>query len=589
MVAKYQLNADKDGQAGSASSSEAGRTIDGESLRFLRKYAGPYRYRLTAAVATAVPIAALGGVMAWAVKKVVEYFSSGGSGKEALFWLIAGLVGVVVRGVLEVVNRQILISIHAGIEKDMRLDLYETIHNSPLDFHTHVRTGEIANLIGNDVQFAAGGVVEIYSALWRHPAVIVCLTGVMFYFNPLLSIMGIILFPVLGACVGAVGRRAGDAERRFMEKQGRMMGSMVESLTNIREVKAFGRETGQRGELAKRCDELIASVRRVVLLKSMVWPATETLSGVTIGMMALVAYFQLKNGTTTAGSIAGCLAATVALKKPVKAVSAAAVQLQRAFAAIRRIRWVEEAAAEGRGGKSLDDPVNSVVLQDLTFSYDGRTDILKNVSVEMKRGERIAVIGASGAGKTSLLDLVTGFYPCRSGSLLVNGTDIRKIDLKSLRKRIGVVSQAPLLFDASIEDNIRYGNPDAESGDISRAVKAAGCSEMLERLPDGINTTVGEGGRRLSGGERKRVALARALARPLSVLLLDEVTSELDLCTAESILEVIDSLAGDMLIINVSHSDLILSHCDRALSLENGFVSEVSPGDILRGRRNTLR
>ena len=581
-MSKYAFNiSGADGAASYMCPDVRGHLLDPAALGFLWSYARPHCRRLGAALATAIPIALLGGVMAWAVKEVVEAFTSGEPRGVIFLWLAVGLAGVVLRSGLEILNRQILILLHARIENAIRLDLYETVHENSLDFHSHIRTGELANLIGNDVQHAAGGVVEIYGALWQRPAVLLCLVGVMLYFNPVLSLLALVLLPLLGICVSRVGRRAADAERHFMENQGQMMGTMVESLTNVRQVKAFGQESGQRETLAAKCEDLIGSIRRAVLLRSLVSPAAETLSGVTITVMAVVAFYQLRAGSTTAGDIAGCLAAALALKKPVKGLSGSVVELQRSFSAIRRIVWARELSRAEDGAHVIEGPVQSLELRDVAFSYDGRKQVVAGLNVTFGRGERVALVGASGSGKTTLLDLVTGFYPAQSGKIAVDGRDLREIDLKSWRRQTGIVSQEPLLFDVSIEDNIRYGSGDADADRVVLAAERAGCGEMLARLPDGINTVVGERGCRLSGGERKRVALARALVRPISVLLLDEVTSELDGETEEAILNVVDSLAGDMLVISVSHRPAILRRCDRALIMENGSATEVEPAEAM--------
>ncbi|MCK5849553.1 MAG: hypothetical protein KAH23_01465, partial [Kiritimatiellae bacterium] len=328
--------------------------------------------KLFAVFVTTIFIAALAAIMALATKHVVDYFAVGGDTGKMFFWLTVAVVGVVLRGGIEIWNRQIMVSIHARIEQNVRLDLYEVIHNNSMDFHSHIRTGELANLMGNDVQHAAGGVVEVYSVVWQYPAVMLCLLGVMFYFNPLLSLMGIILFPLLGWCIGIVGRRARNAERMFMEKQGQMVGMMVESLTNIRQVKAFGQEPRQRSVLSVKCEELIVCVKKVVLLKSVVWPVAEILSGMAIAGMAVIAYYQLENGTTSPGAIAGCLAATIALKKPTKAISSTLVGLQRSFSAIHRIVWAGGFDESDRQLNSLNGSIENITLENVVFSYDGR-------------------------------------------------------------------------------------------------------------------------------------------------------------------------------------------------------------------------
>ena len=220
------------------------------------------------------------------------------------------------------------------------------------------------------------------------------------------------------------------------------------------------------------------------------------------------------------------------------------------------------------------------------FSYDGRHDVLKHVNLVFKRGERIAIWGPSGSGKTTLVDLIIGFYPCSQGAIHANEVVLGTVSPQSWRQQIGTVTQTPFLFDATIEDNVRFGYAKATEDQIRHALHLAGAQEMLERLPNGLKTTVGERGCRLSGGERKRVALAQALVRPISLLILDEATSELDAATEEALLGSIDALSSQMVVVNVSHRSSILRHCDRAILLRDRQAWETSPDELLAAAAN---
>jgi ABC-type multidrug transport system fused ATPase/permease subunit len=193
--------------------------------------------------------------------------------------------------------------------------------------------------------------------------------------------------------------------------------------------------------------------------------------------------------------------------------------------------------------------------------------VLTGLTLDARQGERIGIVGPSGAGKTTFVDLLIGFYPCTAGRILVDGQDLSSLDPASWRRQIGIVSQEPFLFDDTIEENIHLGWSEAGRERIAEAAARAGCEELLARLPDGLATRVGERGSRLSGGERKRVALARALVRPVSILILDEATSELDAAVEERILESVDNLAADLIVFHVSHRPSVLAHCDRAIFL----------------------
>jgi ATP-binding cassette, subfamily B, bacterial MsbA len=556
--------------------------LDRDGLRFLWQYAKPRRRRLATSFGVAVVLAGLSGLLAWSVKQVVQSLTQGGTAGTVVMWVGIAMIVVVANSGLEIVNRLMLTTLFARISQEIRIDLFREIQDNPIAFHTHIRSGELASLIGNDVQSAAAGVLETFSALWQHPATFLFLVGLMFYLNPWISLIALVLLPLLSACVTWISRRARDTQMSFMDNQSKLLGIMVESITNVRQVKAFGMEAQRTEQLAARGEHLIHYLRKATLLMSLVSPVTDIINGTAISLMALLAYWQIQHGYTTPGAVAGCLMAAIGLKKPMKGLSQSVVELQRSFAAVRRITWALGKTDRRAGLPVVDGPVRQVTLEDVGFSYDGRRSVLDGIRLDLRHGERVALIGASGAGKTTLLDLITGFYPCTSGRLLVDGKDLAALDVKSWRRQIGIVSQEPFLFDASIEENIQYGNPEADPAQVAKAARRAGCDEMLARLPEGLKTRVGERGCRLSGGERKRVALARALVRPISIIVLDEATSELDPEMEESVLRVIDGLAGDMLVLNVSHRPSILRHCDRALVLENGTVRETTPAEILK-------
>ncbi len=563
-------------------SRSAWRYLNRESLSFLRIYARPYWSRLLIALLVSIPLASMGAVLPWSLKKVADQFTAGAALKVILFWMGIGLAAVMVRSVLELVNKFILTILHVQLSNDIRNRLFELLQDAPVGFHAQNRSGEMASLVANDAQAAAAGVIELFSALWESPAATICLLAVMFYFNPLLSLVAVISIPLLAVCVAITGKKAQKAERQFLDRQGSILGWMIESLTNVRQVKSFSLEKQGRERFEGYGRQLVAFRKRALLMKSMVTPAADISNGLVLVLMGIIAYHQLSQGQTTTGDIVGCLTAAFSLKRPVRRIAASVVELQRSVAAIQRINWVQRNTSEPHGEVKLQKPVKVIRFADVYFSYDGRTFVLKSIDLTLKRGQRIGVIGASGAGKSTLVDILLGFFPCSQGRIWIDDVELQQIDPESWRQQIGIVSQEPFLFDASIEENICYGNPDADADRIQEAISLSGCDEMIKRLPDGNDTRVGERGSLLSGGERKRVALARALIRPISILILDEATSELDPPNEKAILEAVDRLAKDKIVLNVSHRKSILGHCDRVLRLQNNTLSEIDAKDILK-------
>ena len=500
-----------------------------------------------------------------------------------LMWLGIGVGAVVLKSLIEVLNKYILAILHTNITNDLRAQLYERIQKTSLFLHMQQQTGHLTNIVCNDSQAACSGVLEIFSALWQAPISALFLLATMFYFSPQLSLLALFLMPVMSGIVTYVGNKARKAEKAYLQQEGSMLGNMVESLINVKQVKSFGLENRQKDRVEAYGKKLLYFRKRSVLLKSIVSPIGEFLTILIVTAMAIVAYYQLLQDKTTTADIVGCLAAAFALRSPVKILSSSLVGIQKSVAAMQRIIWCC-GERERQENLLLEAParVLNFSFSDVSFSYDGKTQIFSDVSFTANRGERIAILGHSGAGKTTLLDLLLGFYPCTTGKIVVNNQQkLAEMNLESWRKRIGIVTQEPFLFTGSIEENIRYGYQDANQTQVLDAAILAGCSEILKHLPGGIRADVGERGSKLSGGERKRIALARALVRPISVLVLDEATSELDPLIEEDILNAIDRIAADLIVVHVSHRLSVLNHCDRAFLVKNGKLSESPPDEII--------
>jgi len=550
--------------------------LDLNGLKFLWRYTKPHLKKLIIAFVVSLPIAALSGVIAWSVKQATQSFTEGKTPFDIFLWLGAAIVFMILYSLLQLFNTYTLSSLQATISKNIRIDLYDDIQKNTISFHTNIRTGELSNFIGNDSQYAAGGVLELYGTFWQRPIIILCLAGFMFYMNPMLSALALTFFPLLSICVVKLSRKARIVESSFIENQGQLMGDMIESLVNIQQVKAFSQEVAHRQRLADKSNQMLDLFKRVVFLRSVISPTTEILSSIGVVAMSILAYFQLQKGITTPGAIAGCIAAAISLKRVTREASSSIVELQRSFAAIHRISRVTANTEHPSERLALTERISRIEFDNVTFSYDGKTNVIQSASFEINNGERVAVIGPSGGGKTCLLDMIAGFYPCTSGVIKINDHNMMDVSLVTWRNQIGIVTQEPFLFEGDILQNIKYGYSGASMDDVLSAARRAGCFEMIERFPKGINTLVGERGCRLSGGERKRIALARALVRPISVLLLDEATSELDTAIEEKILSIIDNFASDIIVINVSHRPSAIQHADRVLFVANGNIREIS-------------
>ncbi|SLM32111.1 putative Xenobiotic-transporting ATPase [Desulfamplus magnetovallimortis] len=552
--------------------------FDRDSLKFLWSYARAYRINLILAFITSLILAAMGGVLAWMLNKLVKDLSISMTLETVLFWAFIALLLMLIKGILTVVNRYIMTRIHISIAHDMRVNLFEKVIQSPISFHNASKTGHLSNSLLNDVKFASAGVIELFLALWQIPATLLFLTVTMFYFNPLIASTVCILFPFLSIFVSRISRLSRKAEFHYMESQARLQGFIVEALINIRQIKYLTMLRNQVNELNKKGKSMIDARMRATLLNAIAAPISDLLSTTSICVMVILAYNQLQNGSTTPEDIAGCLAAGVGLMKPLKSMSNSMIMMQQSFAAIKRILRLHSFCIDvNKNPVELPEKIETIKFEGVNFTFDGRHNIFKDLNIAFKTGEIVGIAGKSGSGKTTLLNLLTGFYPCSAGKILIQGIDLNELNMEEWFSKIGIVSQDAQLFDDTILNNILHGNANATPEEIEHAIRCSGCEEMIKRFPSGNQTVVGESGCFLSGGEKKRVAIARALIRPLAVLILDEATSELDMKTERAILSDILKMKNNLIVIIISHRPEIFQYCHHVLIFENGNVNLMSP------------
>jgi ATP-binding cassette subfamily B protein len=440
--------------------------------------------------------------------------------------LVAAIIGVV-QGYLNSL-------VGEGIMRDIRTELVAHLHRMPLSFFTGTKTGEIMNRVSNDVDNIDNVVTGTLTSIVTNVVVIVSTLVAMFVWNWRLALLSIVIVPLMIFPLGPVGRRMYDIRKKTREKRDEIESITQEtlSISGITLIKSFARETYERSrfygvgtrlmrleiDLAMVGRWFLASVTAMVIIgPAVVWFGGgwyAILGGVQVGVIvAFVSFIQ--------GRLYG----------PAAALAGIQVQIVSALAVFERIfDYLDMTPEEYEppGGVALPNVNGDIVFENVVFSYGGDRNVLDGVSFHVRAGEAVAFVGPSGAGKTTITQLVPRFYDPQSGRVLVDGHDVKTLSLESLRRDIGIVTQETYLFHDTIAANLRYGKADATDAELRAAAASANIADFIASLPDGYETIVGERGHKLSGGERQRLAIARVLLKDPRILILDEATSSLD-------------------------------------------------------------
>jgi subfamily B ATP-binding cassette protein MsbA len=547
------------------------------TLRRLFRYSAPYRGRLVWAVAGMVVYAIGSAGLAFLVKPIFDSALPNQEGVAAIAW---GIVFVyLLKGIGSYVSSYLMADVGQRVVMDLRNDLFRHILGQSAGFFAHGATGRLLSRINNDVAQVQQAVSETAGDLARESLSLVGFAGLMFYYDARLSIVCMTGAPLIVYPLVRLGQRVRRTTRRSQEAIEHLSHLSTEAFTGHRIVKAFGTERHEAEKFERAGYHLFRTNMKVTAALSTLPPLMELLGG--FGMAAALWYGsrQIASASLTPGQFASFFTAVFLMYGPAKKLSRVNANLQQAVAASERIFEMLDTHSEvhEREGAAILAPFQQrIEFRDVGFGYeDGPGPILRGVSFSVAAGQMVAIVGRSGAGKTTLVNLLPRFYDVTAGQILIDGVDIRDVTLASLRREIGIVTQETVLFDDTVATNIAYGSKGTTPATIEAAARAANAHDFIMMLPKGYETMIGERGQRLSGGQRQRLAIARALVKNAPILVLDEATSALD---AESELLVQEALANLMLnrtSFVIAHRLSTIRRADAIIVLERGRVVEI--------------
>jgi subfamily B ATP-binding cassette protein MsbA len=444
-------------------------------------------------------------------------------------------------------------------------------------------TGRFVSRFTNDVavirESLARAVAGVVDAL-----TVAALIAAMLWLDWVLTVFALLVVPVAVIPINAIGQRMRRASKAQQEQAGEVVSLLTESLTGARMVRAYGLEEYERKRATAAFRTWFDSLMRVVRGRARVDPVLEAMGGVAVAGVIAFAGWRIASGVASAGQFTGFVAALLIAARPMRALGTLSVALQEGAAAVARcFVLIDEVprVADAPDALPLRPGPGRIVFDAVSFRYNDDLPVLNDVSLDIAPGTTVAVVGASGAGKTTLVNLIPRFADPTSGRVLIDGQDLRSVTLASLRRAIALVSQEVVLFDDTVRANIAFGRLDASEAEIEAAARAAEAHAFITALPEGYATRVGDRGLRLSGGQRQRIALARALLRDPRILLLDEATSALDAETEARVQAALERLRAGRTTVVIAHRLSTVRSADRIVVLEGGRVVEDGPHEAL--------
>ena len=555
-------------------------------LRRLFQYARPYRVRIGWAVVGMVVYAAGTAGLAALIKWIFDDVLTDQRLLEPVAWAIVGFY--LLKGIGSYVSSYLMANVGQRVVMDIRNALYRHILGQSAGFFAQKTTGQLMSRVTNDVNQVQQVVSETVGDLARETLALVGYAAWLFYIDGRLAIVCLTGAPLVVYPLVRLGQRVRRTTRRSQEALAHISHLTAEAFTGHRIVKAFGTEAKEAAKFSQASYQLFRTNMKVTAALSSLPPLMEILGG--FGMAGALWYGsrEIAQGNLSTGDFASFTGALLLMYGPAKKLSRVNANLQQAMAASERIFEILDTRTEvleRPGAEALKPFQNTIEFRDVTFGYDeGAGRILRGVSFTVPAGRMVAIVGRSGAGKTTLVNLLPRFYDATGGSILIDGVDVRDVQLSSLRQQVGIVTQETVLFDDTIGNNIAYGAPGATAAEIERAARGAHAHEFVCTLPQGYDTLIGERGQRLSGGQRQRIAIARALLKNAPILVLDEATSALDTESELLVQEALATLMMNRTSFVIAHRLSTIRKADAIIVLERGKVVEMGRHDDLLAR-----
>ena len=547
------------------------------SYKRLFSYIRPYLGRLIMAMVGAMLAAGANLYVPWLIKGVIDQVLAD---KDMMMLnLIAAsiVVAFFLRGVFLYGQHYLMSYIAQKVIIDVRDAIYRKLQKLPIAYFEKRQTGTVMSYVTNDVAAMQAGLADHVIDMITEGVILIGSFAMMCWLHWKLTLLTLIIVPLVGYTMNIFGRKLKKTSFTMQERVADITSLLQEALSAIRVIRSFVREDYEINRFGNQNQANFLAQMKNAKLMAMLTPVVEFLAAISVTLILWYGGMEVINGNLTAGALIAFLVYAVNLSNPIKRLSRVYGNIQKAIAAAERVFDVldtEEEIQDAPDAKKMPTVKGNVKLTDVKFSYVEGELAIKGISMEAQPGQMIAIVGASGSGKSTIANLIPRFYDIQSGSIEIDGIDIRSVTQQSLREQIGIVPQETVLFNGTVYENIRYGNLDATENEIIAAAKAANAHEFICQMPDGYETQIGERGALLSGGQRQRISIARAILKDPQILILDEATSALDTEREKIVQEALDKLLVGRTSFVIAHRLSTIVRADIIIVMERGVIVE---------------
>ena len=486
------------------------------------------------------------------------------------------VLAFIIKGSSLYIAKVIMITVSEEVRKDIQTDMFGVLIKADTQLIDSQHSGKFISSLTNDVNLITGLVSTAILNITKDTLTLIGLLSVMFYQNWKLSLVALIMIPLASVAAKTLGKRIGKISVEQMEKAGVLSTYLIEVFKNHRLIKIFQKESHETTRAVKVINDLKDRSRKISIVFVRASPIMEALTGIMIACLIFYSAKLIMKNELEINNFFSFLAAMMLAYQPVRSLATLNISINQGLAGARNILPIldrKNKINDHKDAKEIKITEGNIIFKNVSFKYENEIEILKSINIDISGGKMTSIVGHSGAGKSTILNLIPRFYDCDEGDIEIDGQSIYLSKIYSLRKNISLVSQDTTLFDDTIRNNIAYANVEASQKEIEEAAKYSYAKEFIEKLPKGYDTIIGENGIRLSGGEKQRLSIARAILKKSSIILLDEATSSLDAETESKIQEAITFLTKNKTTIVIAHRLSTILNSDKIYVIDQGKIA----------------